>query len=81
VLTCVPICSAPFAEHLFFEEDLSLHDGSQNIGLVPPSHLTDEDPDQPQTCREKQHDDISDETEEAIALLLYDYVHDTSFRK
>jgi hypothetical protein len=45
-------------------------------------HLSNEDPDQPETEREKNHETVTDKFKEAIRLLLNDIDdHFTSFEK
>ena len=48
------------------------------------SHLPDEDPDQPESTRQEDHDDIADELEESVAISFSDYdyrLHVTSSNK
>jgi len=44
------------------------------------THLTDEDPDEPETARDDDHDDVEDEGSEAVAGLLAGARHNNSFR-
>ncbi len=55
----------------------------QHGGLIAVSHLTHEDPDQPETESGEDHEAVPDEMEEAVASLLHNINnrHVSSFQK
>jgi hypothetical protein len=54
------------------------------VTLRPFTHLPNEDPDQPESTRQEDHDDIANELEEPVAVFFFDYdyrIHVTSSKK